>query len=108
MTDQFEFLFTISSIIYNISGLIVIVASIIIFIKIRTLSTVLMLIGSILTLLLNGTNFIVSLLSNRIGYELYLKLVQITSVISSFTYLIFSMGIILFAIHDLKKLKRLS
>ncbi len=93
-------------IITSINGLIhliVLVACITLFNKKRTPGTILLLLGSILTFLLPFVNIACNIWVTQQDSQLVIKMQTILSYVGNLAYGIFGVGLLLFAINDLKK-----
>ena len=90
----------------SISHIILIVVSIIIYNKIKTKNSLTILIGSILIVLSYfGSSIINVLIANTSGVEAVARFQVINSYFNSISFFIFILGLLLFAINDLKKEK---
>ena len=80
-----------------------VIASMMLYSKKRTLATTLILIGSSLAFLFNLGNIFISVFAHMYGTETFVKINAISNVVSGLAYLTFCIGVLLFAIHDFKK-----
>lgn len=96
--------YTISSIIFMIFQLAVIISSIFIIMKYpKSMGGKIMLVGNILTLLSMASFQILPFILNAIETDKYLKVQMVLSYLNTFTFIIFVVGFFIFAIFDLKK-----
>ena len=103
MDSSTEILFTIGPIISSFSTLIVLVASIILFIKQRTLATWLILIGNILVCITYIGSLIINIFAGRENIDTLLLTQGISSIAQSISYLIFAIGLIVLALSEFSK-----
>ena len=101
--DNYEYLYTLSYVIYNLASLIVVISCIILVTKKRTLATLLMLIGSVFAFLFGVSSIFISTIANSQGTEAFIKINAISNLVSGFAYIAFCLGLLLFAISHFKK-----
>jgi len=102
MFESSEYLFTISSIIHYLALALVTIASVLIFIKKRTLGTSILLIGAILSIITLLISVGVNLSSFDDEFETMMKFRGSIAILSSLSYGLFCLGLFVFAISDLK------
>ncbi|NRR92312.1 hypothetical protein HSX10_12110 [Winogradskyella undariae] len=105
MLSSTEMLFTIGSIISVFSTLIILMASIILFIKKKTLATWIILIGTILVFVTYIGNIILNVFASRGNMDTLLLLQGVSNIIQSLSYLIFTVGLTILAITEFSKKK---
>ena len=101
--ENYNYLYTLNNIIYTFASLCIIVAGITLFYKRRTLSTTLMLVGSIVAFLFTIGSLFISSYVGRYDTETFIKINAICSLIGGLAYVVFCGGLMLFAITDYKK-----
>ncbi|NRD21119.1 hypothetical protein HNV08_13760 [Winogradskyella eckloniae] len=105
MNDSTELLFYIGPIIGSISAVLILVASIVLFVKKRTLATSIILVGNLLSCLsFIGGILLNAILSNK-PMETMLLIQATTSIVQSISYLIFAIGLTMFAFTEFSKNK---
>lgn len=97
--------FIISGLLNGIAHLIVIIACIVMVVKQKNSATILMLIASILTLLFSAGSIIWNKIAAYNGAESLVQVTKITSIIGVVPYILFALGLILYAVKYLKKHK---
>ncbi|WP_298925549.1 hypothetical protein [uncultured Allomuricauda sp.] len=97
--------FIISGLLNGIAHLIVIIACIVMVVKQKNSATILMLIASILTLLFSAGSIIWNKVAAYNGTESLVQATKITSIIGVIPYILFALGLILYATKYLKKNK---
>ncbi|MBF8151392.1 hypothetical protein ITJ86_15910 [Winogradskyella sp. F6397] len=100
MNNSTEILFYIGQIISAVSIVIVLIATIILFIKKRSLATWLILIGYVLVVITYVAKLFVSVFAGREGMDTLLLTQGISSIVQNLSYLIFAVGLIIFAISE--------
>ena len=105
MLSSTEMLFTIGSIISVFSTLIILMASIILFIKKKTLATWIILIGTISVFITYIGNIILNVFASRGSMDTLLLLQGVSNIVQSLSYLIFAVGLIILAITEFSKRK---
>ncbi|WP_179377252.1 hypothetical protein [Winogradskyella wichelsiae] len=105
MLSSTEMLFTIGSIISVFSTLIILMASIILFIKKKTLATWIILIGTILVFITYIGNIILNVFAGRGSMDTLLLLQGVSNIVQSLSYLIFTIGLTILAITEFSKKK---
>ena len=103
MDDSYTLFFALGSILGTLAQLAVIVACIILVSKQKNGGTLLMLIGSILTLVFNILNFSGTLLAGNLGADSILSWTKIFAVIGPIPYILFGVGLLIYAIHHVRK-----
>ncbi|WP_040279940.1 hypothetical protein [Psychroserpens damuponensis] len=101
--ENYEYLYSISSVIYFLAGICVITASIILYSKKRTVATLLILIGSISAFILNTGSIFLGLITGRFDMDTYIQINAIVNIISGLAYALFCIGLLLFVVNDYKK-----
>ena len=101
--ENYEYLYTASTAIYIIVSIIVITACILLYTKIRTTATIIILIGSVLAFIFNMGQIFLSLIAGRYDIDTYIQVNAITSVLNTLAYGMFCIGLLLFVVNDLKK-----
>jgi len=87
-----------------IAHLLALVASIIIFYKNKSLSTIIMLIGSVLMFIESfGTPILKVIIARDYGVEALIKFQVTSSYFNAISFFVFILGLFLFAINDLKR-----
>ncbi|MGJ8550671.1 hypothetical protein [Winogradskyella wichelsiae] len=105
MLSSTEMLFTIGSIISVFSTLIILMASIILFIKKKTLATWIILIGTILVFITYIGNIILNVFASGGSMDTLLLLQGVSNIVQSLSYLIFTIGLTILAITEFSKKK---
>ena len=102
--ENYQYLYSISSVIYFLAGICVIIASIMLFSKKRTTSTLLILVGSISAFIFNTGSIFMSITAGRYDdINTFFKINAIVNVVSGLAYALFCIGLLLFVVNDLKK-----
>ena len=101
--NNYEYVYTASYIIHNLATLLIVIASIILVTKKRTLSTILILIGSVLIFILGIGTIFIGALAGQYDTDMFLKLNAISNIASGLAYLMFCLGLLLFVFIDFKK-----
>ncbi|WP_418636680.1 hypothetical protein [Winogradskyella sp.] len=103
MNSSTEILFYTGQIISALSTFIVLIASIILFIKKRTLATWLILIGSVLVILTSVASLVIRVFSSAESVDTLLLIQGISIIIQNVSYLIFSVGLIILVVSEFSK-----
>ncbi|WP_298903979.1 hypothetical protein [uncultured Psychroserpens sp.] len=101
--DDYQYLYTVSHVIYNLASLLVVISCIVIVTKKRTLATILMLIGSVFAFLFGIGSIYIYAFTEAYGTDSSIKMNAISNLISGLAYIIFCLGLLLFAISHFKK-----
>lgn len=108
MNSSTEILFYIGQIISGLATFIILIATIILFIKKRTLATWVILIGYILVVITYIASLLISVFAGRESMDTILIVQGASSIAQSLSYLIFAIGLILLAITEFSKNKSIS
>ncbi|MEH1008129.1 hypothetical protein VDP25_10315 [Winogradskyella sp. ECml5-4] len=103
MNSSTEILFYTGQIISALSTFIVLIASIILFIKKRTLATWLILIGSVLVILTSAASLVIRVFASAESVDTLLLTQGISIIIQNVSYLIFSVGLIILVVSEFSK-----
>ncbi|MBU2920403.1 hypothetical protein KO504_03550 [Winogradskyella psychrotolerans] len=103
MNSSTEILFYTGQIISALSTFIILIASIILFIKKRTLATWLILIGSVLVILTSVTSLVIRVFASAESVGTLLLTQGISIIIQNVSYLIFSVGLIILVVSEFSK-----
>lgn len=98
-----DYLQLIGVILSGISSLGVVIATIILFIKKKTLSTTLLMIGSVLVVLFSIGSFIANRVAGNQSAEMLVKTISWSKLMGGFISLIFVVGLLIFVIKDFKR-----
>ncbi len=101
--SDIEPLFIFGGILRGLAQLVMLIICIVLVYKKKNTATLLMLIGSILTILFYVANIAWPLISASSGTESLAKSVAILNVLGNIPYLVFILGFILFVIKHVKK-----
>ncbi|MCA0133044.1 hypothetical protein [Winogradskyella alexanderae] len=101
--NSYDYLQLIGMILSGISSLGIVTATIILFIKKKTFSTTILLIGSILTILFGVGSFIANRAAGNHGAETLIKTIGWSKFIGGFLSILFCSGLLIFAIKDFKR-----
>lgn len=101
--ENYEYLYSASYIIYNIAGLCIVVASIMLFSKWKTTATTLILLGSVLAFIFNISSVFIGVFANQYSTETFLQINAISNIAGGLAYAMFCLGFLLFIANDLKK-----
>lgn len=105
MNNSTEILFTIGQIISGLSTLILLIASIILFIKKKTLATWLILIGNILVFITYIGSLFLNILIGSVNMDTMLMAQGFSLIVQNISYSLFAIGLILLAITEFSKPK---
>ena len=103
MNSSTEILFYTGQIISALSTFIVLIASIILFLKKRTLATWLILIGSVLVILTSVASLVIRVFASAESVDTLLLTQGISIIIQNVSYLIFSVGLIILVVSEFSK-----
>ncbi|WP_204345474.1 hypothetical protein [Psychroserpens algicola] len=103
MIEDYNYLYTANYVIYNLAGLCVLIASIILFSKKRVLSTSLIMVGSVLAFIFNIGSVFISSFAGRYDTNTFIKINAISNIVSALAYFIFCLGLLLFVVNDYNK-----
>lgn len=103
MNNSTEILFSIGQSMYGFTMLVILAATIILFIKKRTPATWMILIGYLLVCIAYLTSLILITIAGRSSMETMLQIQGISSIAKSLSYLIFAIGLIMLAITEFSK-----
>ncbi|WP_298756493.1 hypothetical protein [uncultured Psychroserpens sp.] len=103
MLESTEYLYTISAIVNVFAILLVTAASIIIFIKNRTITTTIVFIGAILMMITTIIGFLINIFSTSDNFEMMFKVRGAMAILSSLSYGLFCFGLFFFALEYFKK-----
>ncbi|MUU76819.1 hypothetical protein [Winogradskyella endarachnes] len=103
MNNSTEILFSIGQSMYGFTMLIILTATIILFIKKRTPATWMILIGYLLVCISYLTSLIIITIAGRSSMDTMLQIQGISSIVKSLSYLIFAIGLIMLAITEFSK-----
>ena len=103
MDSSTEILFTIGQIISSFSTLILLVASIILFVKKKTLATWFILIGNIMGCITYIGGIFLRVFAGRESMDAFLIAQGISTIVESMAYLVFATGLILLALSEFSK-----
>nr|WP_321230355.1 hypothetical protein [uncultured Psychroserpens sp.] len=101
--ESYEYLYAASTVIYIITSIIVVIASILLHNKVKSSATILVLIGSISAFIFNLGDIFLSLIAGRYDVETYIQINAIANIVSGIAYGMFCVGLLLFVVNDLKK-----
>ena len=101
--ENLEYLYSISSIIFILAGICVLIASVILFSKKRTTATTLILIGSISSLMVNIGNRLIDLIFKGYDMDSIIQINGIIIILGGIAYFLFCAGLLLFVVNDFKK-----
>jgi LPXTG-motif cell wall-anchored protein len=101
--ENLEYLYSISSIIFILAGICVLIASAILFSKKRTISTTLILIGSISSLMFNIGNRLINLIFKGYDMDSIIQINAVLVILSGIAYSLFCIGLLLFVVNDFNK-----
>ena len=101
--DDFQYLYTISGVIYIFAQLLLVISSLLLFKKTKSMGTILFLIGSVLNVVLSFSAYFIALvpLNNMDNFMMYQAL---NNIFSGLAFCTCCIGVFLFVILDLKKL----
>lgn len=100
--NNYEYLYTASYVIYNLASLIMMLTGILLFSKIKTLSTTLMLVGGILNLVLGVGSVLISSFAGRYDTDTFIQVNAYSNIAQGLCYSMFCIGLLLFVINDFK------
>ncbi|WP_431121638.1 hypothetical protein [Flagellimonas flava] len=103
MDDSYTLFFALGSILGTVAQLAVIIGCIVLVSKQKNAGTLLMLIGSILTLVFNILNFSGSLFAGHRGADSVLSWTKMFAVIGPLPYILFGIGLLVYAIGHVRK-----
>ncbi len=106
MENNDSLYFAVGGLFYGLMQLIVLIACIILVLKQRNTATILMLIGQILSIVFSLGRYLWNFLAAQNGVDSVLQAQKIMSMIGPLPYGLFAIGLILFAMNQVKK-KRL-
>ena len=101
--ENYELLYLTTGLISTIFQLIVIVGCVLLLSKIKSLATVLMFVGSMLSLLFFGFSFLGTSFMARQGAERLVEGIAIMGVLGQIPHILFAMGLLLYVIKYVKK-----
>lgn len=101
--DDLQLQFAIAGIINGLVHLIILMASIIMLVKKRTIGTILLLLGSLLSSIGFTGGFIFNAIAAKKGTEALLDAQVTLTFFNAFSFLIFGIGVLLLAINSFKK-----
>ncbi|WP_460219235.1 hypothetical protein [Psychroserpens sp. MEBiC05023] len=104
--NTYEYLYTASYVIYNLASLIMVVTGIVLFNKIRTLATTLILVGSIFNLVLGVGSILISSFASRYDTDTFLQVNIYSNIAQGLSYFMFGLGLLLFVLNDFKNEER--
>ena len=107
MIDATEYILIIGQIIGGLATLILLVASIILITKKKTLATLLILIGNILLLITSIASPFANIIAGQESMETIVMTQGILVNVRSVSYVIFAIGLLLFAVTEFTKSKTL-
>jgi len=105
MNNSTEILFYIGQIISGLTTFLILIATIILFVKKRTLATWIILIGYSLVVLTYISGLVVNIYAGSKSVETLLVAQGISNIIQSLSYLIFAIGLIILVITEFSKKK---
>lgn len=106
MNSSTEILFSISQIISVLSTIIILVASIILFIKKKTLATWIILISNFLIIITYVGRLVLDVIVNKSSnVDNYINFLGISSIVQNLAYLLFTIGLILLVVTEFSKNK---
>ncbi|WP_179339127.1 hypothetical protein [Winogradskyella ludwigii] len=103
MDSSTEILFTVGQIISSFSTLILLIASIILFVKKKTLATWLILIGNSMGCITYIGSIFLSFFAGKESMDTFLIAQGISTIVQSMFYLIFAIGLILLVLSEFSK-----
>ncbi|MDC6363078.1 MULTISPECIES: hypothetical protein [Flavobacteriaceae] len=106
MENNDSLYFAVGGLFYGLIQLIVLIACIILVLKQRNTATILMLTGQILSIVFSLGGYLWNFLAAKNGVDSLLQANKIMSVVGPLPYGLFAIGLILFAMNQVKK-KRL-
>jgi len=101
--DTLQLQFAIAAVINGLVHLIVLIAAIIMFAKKRTIATILLLLGSVLTSIGFAGGFIFNAMAARNGTEAILDAQVTLTFFNAFSFFVFGVGLLILAINGFKK-----
>jgi hypothetical protein len=101
--STYDYLQLIGMVLGSLASICIVIATTILFIKKKTLSTTLMLIGSLLALLFGISSFIANRVAAQHGPEIMIKTIGWSKFIGGFISILFCIGLLIFVIKDFKK-----
>ncbi len=101
--DSLNQQFILSALINGLVHFMILTACIVLIVKKKSIGTILLLIGSILSLFGYAGSYLFNILAARQGAEALLNAQGLILLFSGFSYLIFGLGLLVYIIYDVKK-----
>nr|WP_321224677.1 hypothetical protein [uncultured Psychroserpens sp.] len=102
--ENYEYLYSASTAIYILSSIIIITANVLLYTKLRTTTTLTMLIGGALAFIFNIASILMGLVASNYDIEVYIKINAVLGFCNGLAYGMFCLGLLFFVVNDFEKL----